>query len=76
MEFFYQVALEVSPGVVNVQEFERQSVPYKKDELKLSAKKTVSNIKSTSLKVTDLNDRAEELMQAVIISKEAGAVDF
>lgn len=70
------MALEVDPGVSNVQEFERQSMPYKKDELKLGAKKTLDNIKNSANQVTELNDRAEELIKAVIISKEADAIDF
>jgi len=65
------MALEVDSGVVNVQEFERQPVPYKKDELKLGATKTLSNIKNSSRQVIDLNDRTEELIKAAIISKEA-----
>ncbi len=70
------MALEVNTGVVNVQEFERQPVPYKKDELKVSTNKTVSNIKSSTLKVVDLDDRVKELVEAAIISKEADAIDF
>jgi hypothetical protein len=71
------LAVEVNPGVVNVQEFERQPVPYKKEELKVSTKKTLSNIKSSAFKVLDLNHRVEELVEAAnIISKEADAVEF
>lgn len=73
----YQMALEVNPGVVNVQEFERQPVPYKKEELKVSSNKTVSSIKSSAFKVVDLNHRVEELVEAAnIISKEVDAVEF
>ncbi len=69
--------MEVNPGVVNVQEFERQPVPYKKEELKVSTKKTLSNINTSALKVVDLNHRVEELVEAAnIISKEDDAVEF
>lgn len=71
------MALEVNPGVVNVQEFERQPVPYKKEELKVSSNKTVSSIKSSAFKVVDLNHRVEEIVEAAnIISKEVDAVEF
>ncbi|EFX65579.1 hypothetical protein DAPPUDRAFT_229608 [Daphnia pulex] len=70
------MALEVNPGVVNVQEFERQPVPYKKEELKVSTNKTVSSIKSSTVKVVDLNHRVKELVQAAILSKEVDAVEF
>lgn len=70
------MALEVNPGLVNVQEFERQPVPYKKEELKVSTNKTVSNIMSSTFKVVDLNHCVDELVQAAIISKEVDAVEF
>jgi hypothetical protein len=70
------MALEVGPGVVNVEEFESQPMLYKKDELKVGAKKTLANIKNSARQVIDLNERAEELIKAAIISKEAGAIDF
>jgi hypothetical protein len=53
------MALEVGPGVVNVQEFESQPMLYKKDELKVGAKKTLANIKNSARQVIDLNERAE-----------------
>jgi hypothetical protein len=54
------MAVEVNPGVVSVQEFERQPVPYKKEELKVSSNKTVSIIKSSTFKVLDINHLVEE----------------
>jgi hypothetical protein len=70
------MALKVDPGVVHVKEFERQPVPYTKDELKLVAKKALGHIKNSAMQVVDLNERAEELVKAAIISKEVGAVDL
>ncbi|KAI9556425.1 hypothetical protein GHT06_016213 [Daphnia sinensis] len=70
------IALEVASGVVNVQKYERQSVPYKKEELKLGAKKTLEVLKSAAKQAVDLNCRAEELTEAAIILKEADTTDF
>lgn len=68
--------MEVASGVVTVQKYERQSVPYKKDELKLGAKKTLEHLKNSAKEVFDLTDRAEELTKAAIISKDADITDL
>ncbi|XP_057373803.1 uncharacterized protein LOC130694739 [Daphnia carinata] len=70
------MALEVASGVVNVQKYEMQSVPYKKEELKIGAKKTLENLKSAAKQAVDLNCRAEELTEAAIMLREADTTDF
>ncbi|KZS20816.1 Uncharacterized protein APZ42_012486 [Daphnia magna] len=70
------MSLEVASEVVNVQKYKRQSVPYKKEELKLGAKKILENLKRAAKQAVDLNCHAEELTEAAIILKEADTFDF
>lgn len=69
------MAIDVAQGAVNVQKFGKQQGPCKKEDLKLGAKKTSEHLRTSAQKVTELNDRAEELIKAAVIYKEIDQID-
>lgn len=69
------MALEVAPGTINVQKFEKPQGLFKKEELKFGAKKTSEHLKTTTFKVIEIKERTDELIKAAVIFKETNHLD-